>query len=269
MYKKLLTDSDYRFVMDTVIVAGKRLLKANNAVIKVKGLGHASLDLVTQADLDSEEFLRGRLTKRFPSIGFYSEETAKESGAELDKEFYWVVDPLDGTLQFSRNLPFFGVSMGLMRQGKPVAGFIYLPKFDDLYHAQKGSGAYVGRKKIHIATREYPTNSVGVLSYTGLTVGKQGKLHNIFIQDNVIMLRIGSAIFQLAYTAAGHYDLYVCLNNALWDLAAGWAIVEEAGGAVEVWLDEKKKEAGNFYHVSFVAGNEKVVDYLGVKLKAL
>lgn len=255
--------------MDTVVVAGQRLLKANNAVIKVKGMGHASLDLVTQADIDSEAFLREKLTKRFPSFGFYSEETAKESERELDKEFYWVVDPLDGTLQFSRSLPFFGISVGLMRQGKPMAGFIYLPKFDDLFHAQKESGSYIGKKQIHIAQREYPANSVGVLSYTGLSGNQERKLHDIFTQDNVIVLRIGSAIFQLAHTAAGHYDLYVCMNNALWDLAAGWAIVEEAGGTVEVWIDEKKKDVGNFYNVSFVASRQETVRRLTPALKSL
>lgn len=263
---QILSSADYAFVQESVVAAGKILLRTSNAILYEK---RHSLDLVTQADLDSEDFLRNRLTKRFPSFGFYSEETAKESERELDKEFYWVVDPLDGTLQFSRNLPFFGVSVGLMRQGKPVAGFIYLPKFDDFYHAQRGCGSYLWKKKIHVAQREYPIKSVGVLSYTGLSEDQQRKLHDIFTQDNVIVLRIGSAIFQLAHTAVGHYDFYICMNNALWDLAAGWAIVEEAGGTVEVWLDEKKKEAGNFYHVSFVAGNEKVVDYLSTKLKAL
>lgn len=263
---QILSQADYAYVQQAAVAAGKKLLQTSNAVLHTKR--HA-LDLVTQADIDSEAFLREKLTKRFRSFGFYSEETAKESERELDKEFYWVVDPLDGTLQFSRNLPFFGVSVGLMRQGSPIAGFIYLPKFDDLYHAQKGSGSYLGKKKIHVAQREYPTKSVGVLSYTGLSDDQQQKLHDIFIQDNVIVLRIGSAIFQLVHTAVGHYDFYVCMNNALWDLAAGWAIVEEAGGAVEVWIDEKKKEASNFYHVSFIAGNEKVVDYLDAKLKAL
>lgn len=263
---QILSSADYAFVQKSVVAAGKILLRTSNAILYKK---RHSLDLVTQADLDSEDFLRNRLTKRFPSFGFYSEETAKESERELDKEYYWVVDPLDGTLQFSRNLPFFGVSVGLMRRGNPIAGFIYLPKFEDLFHAQKGNGAFKGKKKIHVAQREYPTQSVGVLSYTGLCADQQRKIHDLFIREQVIMLRIGSAILQLGYTAEGRYDFYVCLNNAIWDLAAGWAIVEEAGGTVEVWLDEKKKEAGNFYHVSFVAGNEKVVDYLGVKLKAL
>lgn len=263
---QILSPADYVYVQEAAVAAGKKLLQTSNAVLHTKR--HA-LDLVTQADLDSEEFLRDRLTKRFPTIGFYSEETAKESTSELDKEFYWVVDPLDGTLQFSRNLPFFGISVGLMMQGKPMAGFIYLPKFDDLYHAQNGSGAYIGKKQIHIVQREYPTKSLGVLSYTGLSNNQQKKLHDIFITDNVIMLRIGSAIFQLAHTAAGRYDFYVCMNNALWDLAAGWAIVEEAGGAVEVWIDENKKAAGNFYHVSFIASRDDIVQRLASRLRSL
>lgn len=269
MPQKILSDSDYRFVMDTVVSAGKLLLKANNSVLNVKGMGHKTLDLVTQADLDSETFLREKLTKRFPSFGFYSEETAKASKKELEKEFVWVVDPLDGTLQFSRNLPFFGVSVGLMREEKPVAGFIYLPKLGDLFHAQKGSGAYAGEKQIHVSEREYPGKSVGVLSYTGLNDDQQRKLHDLFIRENVVMLRIGSAILQMGYTASGKYDLYSGINLALWDLAAGWSIVEEAGGKVEVWFDEKKKSAGNFYHVCFIASRGDIVRRLAPKLRSL
>src|SRR3989338_11451470 len=132
---QILSPADYAYVQEAAVAAGKILLQTSNAVLHTKR--HA-LDLVTQADLDSEAYLRKRLTKRFPAIGFYSEETAKESEDELKKELVWVVDPLDGTLQFSRNLPFFGVSIGLIAQGKPMAGFIYLPKFNELYHAQKG-----------------------------------------------------------------------------------------------------------------------------------
>lgn len=263
---QILSSADYVFVQESVVAAGKILLRTSNAILYEK---RHTLDLVTQADLDSEEFLRDRLTKRFPSFGFYSEETANESKRELDKEFYWVVDPLDGTLQFSRNLPFFGVSVGLMRQGKPVAGYIYLPKLGNLFHAQIGGGAYAGKAKILVAQREYPTQSVGVLSYTGLSADQQRKIHDLFIREQVIMLRIGSAILQLGYTAEGRYDFYVCLNNAIWDLAAGWAIVEEAGGTVEVWLDEKKKEASNFYHVSFIASRDDIVQRLAPRLRSL
>lgn len=263
---QILSSADYAFVQESVVAAGKMLLRTSNAILYEK---RHSLDLVTQADLDSEAFLRTRLNKRFPSFGFYSEETAKESGHELDKELYWVVDPLDGTLQFSRNLPFFGVSVGLMRDGKPIAGFIYLPKLGELFHAQKGNGAYAGDKQIQVAEREYPGKSVGVLSYTGLSNDQQRKLHGLFIRENVIMLRIGSAIFHLGNTAVGRYDLYVGINQALWDLAAGWAIVEEAGGAVEVWLDEKKKESGNFYHVSFIASRSDIVKRLAPMLRTL
>lgn len=267
--KPVLSPKDYRSLIDTVVAAGERLMEVNNAVVKVKGMSHETLDLVTQADLDSEEFLQNRLTKRFPSFGFYSEETAKESKRELDKELYWVVDPLDGTLQFSRNLPFFGVSVGLMRFGKPVAGFIYLPVLKQLFHAQQNQGAFFGNKKIHVSKRPHPEQSMGVLSYTGITDNQQRMLHGVFIRENVIMLRIGSAILQLGYTASGKYDLYVGINQALWDLAAGWAIIEEAGGTVDVWLDEKKKAAGNFYHVSFIASRGDIVRRLSPKLRSL
>lgn len=252
-----LSPSDYAFVQETIVSAGKILLRTSNAVLHEKR--HA-LDLVTQADLDSEQFLRNALTKHFHHIGFYSEETAKESEDELKKELVWIIDPLDGTLQFSRGLPFFGVSMGLMKEGKAIAGFLYFPVLDELYHAQKGRGAFLEKKSIHVAHREYPTKTFGVLSYIGLSNKQQIAVHTKFIEEKLIMLRIGSSIFHLAHTAAGQYDLYVGINQALWDLAGGWNIVEEAGGKVEICqINESIKSTGNHYHYSFIAANNEIV----------
>ena len=264
---QILSSADYVFVQETIVAAGKILLKTSNAVLHEKR--HA-LDLVTQADLDSEQFLRNALTKRFSHIGFYSEETATDSEDELKKDFVWVVDPLDGTLQFSRGLPFYGVSVGLMHKGIAVAGFLYFPVLNELYHAQKGSGAFVGKKQIHIEHREYPKKTLGVLSYIGLSDHQQIALHTKFIEEKLIVLRIGSSIFHLAHTAAGQYDLYVGINQALWDLAGGWTIVEEAGGKVEVCqINESIKSTGNHYHYSFITANSEIVNRLSGFIKSL
>ena len=258
--KTILTPTDYAFVQHTILSAGKILLKTSNSVLHEK---RDALDLVTRADLDSEQYLRSKLTKRFSNIGFYSEESAKESEDELKKDLVWVVDPLDGTLQFSRGLPFYGVSIGLMHEGRGVAGFLCFPVFNELYHAQKGSGAFLGKTKIHIANREYPTKTFGVLSYIGLSDSQQIALHTNFIKEKLTMLRIGSSIFHLAHTAAGQYDLYVGINQAYWDVAGGWAIIEEAGGKVEVCQkNESIKSIGNPYHYSLIAANNEIVSRL-------
>ncbi len=265
--KTILTLTDYAFIQQTIISAGKILLKTSNSVLHEKR--HA-LDLVTQADFDSEQYLRSKLTKRFSNIGFYSEESAKESEDELKKDLVWVVDPLDGTLQFSRGLPFYGVSIGLMHEEKGVAGFLYFPVFNELYHAQKGSGAFLEKTKIHIANREYPTKTFGVLSYIGLTDPQQITLHTKFVEEKLTMLRIGSSIFHLAHTATGQYDLYVGINQAYWDVAGGWAIIEEAGGRVKICqTNESIKSTGNPYHYSFIAANDEIVDRLSGFIKRL
>lgn len=257
---QILSSADYAFVQKSIVAAGKILLRTSNAVLHEKR--HA-LDLITQADLDSEQFLRNALTKRFPHIGFYSEESAKESENELKKELVWVIDPLDGTLQFSRGLPFYGVSIGLIKEGRGVAGFLYFPVFDELYHAQKNGGAFLGKTILRIAKREYPTRTFGVLSYIGLSDKQQIALHKKFIEEKLIMLRIGSSIFHLAHTAAGQYDLYIGINQAYWDLAGGLAIVEEAGGIVEICqINESIKSTGSHYHYSFIAANNEIVHKL-------
>ncbi len=263
----ILTSNDYEFIQRSIVKAGKILLKTSNSVLHEKR--HA-LDLVTQADLDSENFLRNELMKRFPHIGFYSEESAKESEDELRKDLVWIVDPLDGTLQFSRGLPFYCVSIGLMHEGKGVAGFLYFPVFNELFHAQKGSGAFLGKTNIHIAHREYPAKTFGVLSYIGLSDFQQIALHTKFAKEKLTMLRIGSSIFHLAHTAAGQYDLFVGINQAYWDLAGGWAIIEEAGGKVEVChIDESIKSTGSPYHYSFIVANHDIVNHLKYFIQSL
>jgi len=265
--KTILTPTDYAFVQHTILSAGKILLKTSNSVLHEK---RDALDLVTRADLDSEQYLRSKLTKRFSNIGFYSEESAKESEDELKKDLVWVVDPLDGTLQFSRGLPFYGVSIGLMHEGKGVAGFLCFPVFNELYHAQKGAGAFLGKIKIHIANREYPAKTFGVLSYIGLTDRQQIALHTKFVKEKLTMLQIGSSIFHLAHTARGQYDVYVGINQAYWDVAGGWAIIEEAGGRVEICQrNESIKSTGNPYHYSFIAANSEIVNRLSGFIKKL
>lgn len=265
--KQILSSGDYTFVKETIVAAGKILLKTSNAVIHEK---RHSLDLVTQADLDSEQFLRNALTKRFSHIGFYSEETAKDTEDELKKELVWVVDPLDGTLQFSRGLPFYGVSVGLMHEGIGVAGFLYFPVLKELYHAQKGSGAFLGKKPIHIERRAFPKKTFGTLSYVELSDQQQIALHTKLVEEKLITLRVGVSIFHLAHTAAGQYDFYVAFNHALWDFAGGWPIIEEAGGKLEICqINEPLKVAGNHYHYSFIAANQQIVDRLSGFIKIL
>ncbi|MEK7165321.1 MAG: inositol monophosphatase family protein, partial [Patescibacteria group bacterium] len=160
--------------------AGKKLIKQKGArVLASKNIGHLSTNTVTQVDIDTENFLRERLVKQFPTFGFYSEESAKETQTELEKECVWVVDPIDGTLNFSRNIPLYGISVGLLYQNRPVFGIIYLPEDDELYSAHRNQGAYLGRRKLQVANRTDPKQLYAVLGHKGLSENLQGRLFSL------------------------------------------------------------------------------------------
>lgn len=269
--KSILTISEQSLAKEIVVDAGKRLLKLKHtALLSSKNYGHISADIQTQADIDTENLLQDHFSKHFPKYGFYSEETAKENTSELTKETVWIVDPIDGTLNFSRQLPFYGISVGLFYQNKPLYGLIYFPATDELYSAYKGQGAYLGKTRLRIANRKSAKELYLVIGHIGLSALEEGRLQTRLVENGLNARSFGCSIYHLSHTASGQIDICVGINQAIWDLAAGWIIIEEAGGNVKIFNNENlRQKAGNPYHVCFVAGNHYVVDWLIPKLKRL
>lgn len=266
---KQFSQTDIQRVEKIVKTAGKNLTRVlDRGAVKQKYSDTIS-SIVTQADIDTENFLRGELHKYFPEIGFYSEETYKTTQKELEKDLCWVVDPIDGTLNFSRGVPIFGISVALMRKNHPIFGAIYLPCLNEYFWAAKDKGAYLNHKPIYIRKN----NSLDKM-YGGFVVG-YGKV----IYERFIKLRFSlgletshpyATVFNYAHTAAGHFDFSLSLGPALWDIAAGWILVEEAGGKFEIFhIDEKRKKSGSPYYLWCIAGDKKAVDFLLPKLKQL
>lgn len=268
--KTFLSASEKSTVKDIVTRAGKKLLKVKDArVLESKHVGFLSTSTVTQSDIDTENFLREKFVRQFPTFGFYGEESAKESPKELEKEFVWVVDPIDGTLNFSRGLPFWGISVALLHSKVPVVGVIYFPREDALYWAEKGKGTHVGQKQSHCAHRGIPQELYAVISHKGLSPEKAGNLHRMFAAERLHVRGVGSASYHIAHVASGQYDLIMGLDLALWDYVAGWLLVEEAGGVFHVvGTDEAAREKGDPYHVWYVAGSREAVDWITPKLRA-
>jgi myo-inositol-1(or 4)-monophosphatase len=198
------------------------------------------VDLVTIADRTVEKLIRTRLGEVFPEHGIFGEEGTRE---RMEGEYRWYVDPLDGTTNFAHGFPQFCVSMGLEHRpagtapgqdGKLVAAVIYDPLRDELYTAERGQGALLNGKPIHVSRTQ---NLAEALLSTGFPSRKRHESPNVHFYHEFTMRshgvrRAGSAALDLAFVACGRLDAFWEFNLNPWDTAAGILLVEEAGGKV-------------------------------------
>ena len=199
----------------------------------VPGRRKADRSVVTEADEAVERVLVARIAARYPQHGIVGEEQARRSG---DGEFVWTVDPLDGTAAFVAGLSFWGVSIGLLRDGAPYLGVLYLPLLDDCYWAGPSGGAFLNGRPIHVASPERWDDedwlSVPSDAHRRYAIDFLGKTRSI-----------GCTIASLAYVARGSTLGALLAPSAIWDLAGGLAIVRAAGG-VAVGLSGRPVELG-------------------------
>ncbi|MFY9935783.1 MAG: inositol monophosphatase family protein [Silvibacterium sp.] len=198
------------------------------------------VDLVTEADRASEKLIYERLHALFPEHGVYGEEGTRSN---MDREYRWYIDPLDGTTNFAHTFPVFCVSMGLERRapnltasqdGELIAGIVYDPLRDELFTTEKGKGAYLNGTRIHVSSA---AELAEALLATGFPSRKRHDNPNIhFYQEFTLrshgVRRAGSAALDLAYTACGRVDAYWEFNLNPWDTSAGALLVLEAGGSM-------------------------------------
>src|SRR5271169_5749460 len=190
-----------------------------------------AVDLVTVADRKSEALILERIRKQFPTHDVMGEEGAR---IETGSEYKWYVDPLDGTTNFAHGFPVFCISMGMEHKGQLVAGVVYDPTRGEMFAAEKGSGAYLNQRRIHVSkTARLPES----LLATGFPSHKRHKNPNIHFYHQITLRthgvrRAGSAALDLASVASGRYDGFWEFNLNPWDLSAGVLLVEEAGGQV-------------------------------------
>src|SRR3954463_10813760 len=217
------------FIEQTAREAGALLLRHFKARVEIEYKG--DVDLVTVADRESETLIVGRIRERFPKHDIIGEEgTRTETGAE----FKWYIDPLDGTTNFAHGFPVFCVSLGLEFKGERIAGVLYDPTRDELFAAEKGSGAFLNGERMQVSKVD---NLAECLTGTGFPSHKRHQNPNIYFY-HVITLRThgvrraGSAALDLANVASGRLDAFWEFNLNPWDTAAGVVLVQEAGGRV-------------------------------------
>ncbi|MBA2114302.1 inositol monophosphatase family protein [Bremerella alba] len=192
-------------------------------------------DLVTDADDAAQKVIEEILTADFPDFEFLGEEGPSGLSRETGSPYCWIVDPLDGTMNYVHGLPNYAVSIGLTNAGKVIAGVIYDPVFDRCFKAEKGQGAYLNDEKLEVSTAQSLEESLIAFSFP-TTVEKDSPViqdfMNVLVKSQGIR-RFGSAALNLAYVAAGQLDAYWAGFNKPWDVAAGVILVEEAGGVVQ------------------------------------
>ena len=189
-------------------------------------------DLVSYVDKESEKRIIAGLEKIIPGAGFITEEETTEQG---QKEYTWIIDPLDGTTNFVHGIPNYCVSIGLMHEGKIVAGVVYEVANDECFHAWKDGGAFLNKERIHVSQATKFSDTVlatGFPYYEFERLDEYLKILHQLMESTQGLRRMGSAAADMAYVACGRYGGYFEYNLNSYDIAAGVILVQEAGGIV-------------------------------------
>lgn len=229
--RRYYMSSDFlKIAKQAALEAGKAIQKYSGTNLDLRLKSEDNSDFVTEADLESEKIIVEILTKNFPTHNIIAEEKTQ---INKGSEYTWVIDPLDGTITFVHGIPYFSVSIGLLKNNRPILGVIYIISFKHMFWAMKGKGAYFNGKKIHVSTQ----NALGA-AVCGLDFGhkkrRPGKIKayvDSLINKIAYPYSLGSSAASLALVGKGVLDAYIC-QAWLWDFVAGAVIVREAGGKV-------------------------------------
>src|SRR5579883_215981 len=202
--------------------AGRTLQRAFGEVEKLHIARKGPADFVSNADRESEKIIRESLEKDRPGYGFVLEEGGAVKGT--DKSHVWHIDPIDGTTNFIHGLPHFAVSIGLVREGIPVAGVVYNPITHELFVAEKGKGAFLNDHRIRVSKHSGLSDALMGCGggHAGPVVRKRVTTEMTLVgEKGVILRRFGAAALDLAYVASGRLDGFWEYALHSWDVAAG------------------------------------------------
>lgn len=189
-------------------------------------------NLVTDADHASEKAIIEVISKYYPDHFILTE----ESGAlAQDSDYKWIIDPLDGTINFAHGLPINCVSVGVEFKGEIILGMVYNPHMNELFFAEKGKGATLNNEPIKVSAETSAMRSCLVTGFPYVYINSENgplEVFERFIKEGVPVRRLGAAAIDLCWVAAGRFDGFYEHKLEAWDSAAGYLIVEEAGGKV-------------------------------------
>lgn len=238
--------------------AARSLLRDFGEVEQLQVSQKGPADFVSAADHRSEQILFEELSHARKDWGFLMEERGEVKGSG---PYRFIVDPLDGTANFLHGIPHWNITIAIEENGEIIAGVVYDPIRDEMFRAEKSTGAFLRNKRLRISGRKEMAQS---MIATGTPALSRGDYKQFMPQAEAVMKktaglrRMGAAALDLAYVAAGRYEGYWEHNLKPWDLAAGALIVKEAGG----FISSIHGNDNPIYNGSIVAGNAKIFDEL-------
>jgi myo-inositol-1(or 4)-monophosphatase len=245
--------------------AGKFLKYSIGKVRTIETKKGEERNLVTEIDKTSEEKIISIIRRHYPHHAVLAE----ESGAsESPAEYKWIIDPLDGTTNFLHGVPIYCVTIAVERKGEVIAGVVYDPNLEELFTAEKGSGAYLNGKRIRVSQVSDLIQSLLVTGFPyDIAENPDSAVEHFvnFLMEGQGIRRLGSAALDLSYVAAGRLDGFWEVNLNPWDMAAGVLLVREAGGKVT----DFSGAPSSIYRKQVLASNGIIHDaMLGVLKKA-
>lgn len=251
--------------------AGKRLEKRRKQLDSLTISSKQAQGVVSEADLESEEFIIKKLKKLVPKASFLAEESAfLEFGGKHDAylpfhdhEYSWIIDPLDGTTNFLNNMDYYAICICLVKKGKPILGLVYRPATGESFFALQGKGAYLssrGKRKKKLAISSAPKKLSNSLLVTGFACEKGAEFNQEFslfltmMKSSRGIRRMGSAALDLCLVAQGIFDGFWERGLAPWDVAAAGLICLEAGASVTNYEAQKFDP----FQSTIVASNKKI-----------
>lgn len=256
-----MEDKFLEVAKEAALDAGKIVKKYYQSKLTLLNKGHYA-NFATQADLETERKIIQILTENFPDHNIIAEESGL---VDKGSEYSWAIDPIDGTIPFVDGIPFFGISIGLLKNHKPFIGVINMVATDEMYWAKIGEGAYLNGKKIKVRKESSLHNStIGVGFGHSERLMKFNRYFKPIIEKVRFIYNLGSAVSVLSYIAKGTIDGYI-IRAYVWDVAAGSILIEEAGGKITDF--EGNEPDWTKDRLSIVASNGLIHDQILEALK--
>jgi myo-inositol-1(or 4)-monophosphatase len=223
---------DFQKIIELVRSHCHAQLKSRFGQIKVENKADGSL--VTEADLAMQQAIEQALLQLYPETLLLGEEMTPQQQAQVltSEAGVWILDPIDGTSNFARGLPYYCVSLALMLEGRIIWGLVYDPERDEVFHARLGAGAYLNNQRLHAPAHDLPLNkTLAGVDFKRLTP----ELATRIVQNPPYASQrsLGAIALDWCWVAAGRMQVYIHGKQNLWDYAAGWLILQEAMGESE------------------------------------
>lgn len=219
----------FSVAVDAAKLAGKLVGAGFNHVKRIEYKGGNTADIVTNVDKEAERLIRAHIAKEFPDHTIEGEEFGLE---QRPSRYSWIIDPIDGTTNFSRGLAAFGISIGVLEDGVPIVGVVYNPVNEELYAAERGKGATVNGVPIHVSDTQTIEKAFVVASWWSRDPKYKKRGIDAFVRFAQVagkMRSLNGTVFDLCKVASGAFDLDTCDTSFL-DIAASIVILKEAGG---------------------------------------